>query len=165
MRILHTFYAILVEICLVPRLGIPGLSEGKPSVLIGDRILLQKHGDVTDSWYEGVVHKVSLNEVTLHLGSNFSMHKHASRRVDVRFKLNRMPLRRGHQAVTIHNKLARILFPGPEHILNSQPVNSAQMAEGDLVDRTLADNVEQMKTVATIIAMPPGSVPFIVYGP
>ncbi|KIJ63043.1 hypothetical protein HYDPIDRAFT_41313, partial [Hydnomerulius pinastri MD-312] len=40
------------------RLEVPGLAEKRPSVLVGDRILVHKHGAPEGQWFEGYVHFV-----------------------------------------------------------------------------------------------------------
>ncbi|KAJ7249435.1 RNA helicase [Mycena rebaudengoi] len=109
-------------------LQVKGLEEGRPSVIVGDYILVRHTGVEEGPWYEGRVHH----------GTKF----------DVRFTLNRLPHRRMHQALINSFKPRQILFPG------ITPVN-----------RQIAEDPEQLETVAAILHQPPGSVPFIVFGP
>ena len=39
-------------------LQVPGLAEGRPSVLIGDAVILSSPVDPEESQYEGIVHEV-----------------------------------------------------------------------------------------------------------
>ena len=39
-------------------LQVPGLAEGRPSVLIGDAVILSSPVDPEDPQYEGIVHEV-----------------------------------------------------------------------------------------------------------
>lgn len=153
----------------LPRLSIPGLAERKPSVLVGDRFLIRKCGAQDDKWHEGVVHRVYVTHVSLHLSSKFSLHRHPSKKVDVRFQLNCMPLRREHHAVAAPTVPSprRILFPGEIDTVGLGRASSANVEDvkTNLVDQSLADDEEQLETIAAIVNMPPGSVPFIVYGP
>jgi hypothetical protein len=43
-------------------LAVPGLAEKRPSVIVGDRILVKHHGSSKPHWWEGFVHKVRLND-------------------------------------------------------------------------------------------------------
>ena len=54
----------LIQVCLRPcgqylALVVPGLAEGRPSVMIGDKILLSCPVDPGGPRYEGFVHEVS----------------------------------------------------------------------------------------------------------
>lgn len=111
------------------------------------------------------MHQLAFEWVTIQLDGKFSLYKHPSKKVDVRFKLNRIPFRREHQAVTLQNKQSRFLFPGPENVRALRRMNHAQMLALELEDETLGANPEQMEAIAAIVNMPPGSVPFVVYGP
>ncbi|PCH37498.1 RNA helicase [Wolfiporia cocos MD-104 SS10] len=146
------------------RLSVPGLSEGKPSVIVGDKILVKKSNDDSDSWYMGIVHAIGFKELDLYVNEKFSLHR-SGNKADVRFQLNRLPLRRAHQAVTHPENPERILFPEGRHTDGLRRCSEAQLANLDLMNATLADNLEQLETVAAIANMPPGSVPFVVFGP
>ncbi|KAI8503659.1 hypothetical protein Bbelb_186300 [Branchiostoma belcheri] len=93
-------------------LTVPGLAEGRPSVLIGDKVVLTAPGagDCSPS-YEGYVHEVLREEVLLKLHQDF----HSSYDGDpynVFFMFNRSTLRRCHQAVNFaHNLGSQVLFP------------------------------------------------------
>ena len=60
---LHLFI-LQQQVCLRPRgeylaLAVPGLAEGRPSVLVGDKIYLSTPGDEESGpQYEGYVHEV-----------------------------------------------------------------------------------------------------------
>lgn len=41
-------------------LKVPGLAEGRPSVLLGDKVILTDPGDPDGPCYEGYVHEVCL---------------------------------------------------------------------------------------------------------
>lgn len=70
-----------------------------------------------------------------------------------------------HYALTNTFNPTRILFPKPNDILRSREVTPAEMNDIVLFDRPIGTDEEQLKTVATIINQPPGSVPFVVFGP
>src|ERR1700752_199243 len=74
------------------RLKVAGLAEGRPSVLVGDFILVKHRSGPSTDWYKGCVHEVLVDHVSLRFSSNLSTYK--GKVFDVRFVLNRLPLRR-----------------------------------------------------------------------
>lgn len=154
---------IVIYVALYCRLDVKGLGEGRPSVIVGDLILVKHSGDRTDTWYEACVHHITGVSVRLRFNKKFTAYPGA--RVDVRFVFNRLPDRRMHQAVSAPFNPPRLLFPRPEHISNLRKPSDHEIESITLVDRTLAKNREQLETVAAIVNRPLGSVPFIVFGP
>ncbi|KAF9486245.1 RNA helicase [Pholiota conissans] len=153
----HPRYKLLVE----------GLAEGRPSVLVGDFVLVS-HTESAETlnkrtWYEGRVHKVYENHVSLHFNDGFSTYR--GTKFDVRFVLNRLPYRRMHQAVTNKNDQSRILFPEPKHIQGVQRVPLEKIVGLVPFYRPIGEDEEQTETVAAIVDQKPGSVPFVVFGP
>ena len=146
---------------------VEGLAENRPSVLVGDFILVSHSGDAesfnTRTWYEGRVHQVHQNHVSLRFSDDFSIYK--GNKFDVRFVLNRLPFRRMHQALTNNFNPTRLLFPGPEHILGLMRVTKNKIDEINPIYRPLGEDKEQKETVAAILNLKPGSVPFVVFGP
>jgi helicase MOV-10 len=143
------------------RLDVPGLAEKRPSVLVGDYIQVRKPG--TDIWYEGIVHAIMLNEVSLRFPNDFSTYR--GNKFDVRFVLNRIPMRRMHQAVTYGQLQPRLLFPGLEHERPSFPPGISQTESIRPVNRIISGDEEQLTAIAAILYREPGSVPFVLFGP
>ncbi|TRM60361.1 P-loop containing nucleoside triphosphate hydrolase protein [Schizophyllum amplum] len=141
-------------------LDVPGLAEKRPSVLIGDSILVQKAGDTTGRWYEGRVHVVRQVEVGLKFHTTFGWS--AAQRYTVRFRLNRIPLRRQHQALDTVFDQPRMLFPEIAHI-SSRPQPTATGIR--TYNALIGTNGPQLQAVASIVKMPKGSLPFVVFGP
>ncbi|KAF5356561.1 hypothetical protein D9758_008259 [Tetrapyrgos nigripes] len=145
-------------------LKVPGLAEKRPSVLVGDRIVVQ-HTSATDKgrWYEGGVHVVLKEEVGLKFHRSFVASP--SDRFRVRFKLNRIPMRRQHQAMdyTVFSQ-DRVLFPKRVHIENAR---AAGASRSRIVPKNMliGKNQPQLQAVMSIVKSPPSSVPFIIYGP
>ncbi|KAF8970450.1 P-loop containing nucleoside triphosphate hydrolase protein [Flammula alnicola] len=162
----------LTEVELQPdypryKLLVEGLAENRPSVLVGDFILVS-HSESSDTvntrtWHEGRVHKVYEKHVSLHFGSDFSTYR--GTKFDVRFVLNRLPYRRMYQALVNKFDPIRFLFPGPEHIRGAERVPLDKIVELVPFYRPLGEDEEQMETVAAIVNQKPGSVPFVVFGP
>ncbi|KAJ7222059.1 P-loop containing nucleoside triphosphate hydrolase protein [Mycena haematopus] len=145
-------------------LDVPGLAEKRPSVLVGDRILVQKHGGSTvGHWFEGGVHFVRKEEVGLRLHTSFRASASADR-FNVRFKLNRYPLRRQHLAMGTEYSEDRVLFPLPLHV-PTVPYPTQARARLTVFNPLIATNAPQMQAVVSIVKRPAGSVPFVIFGP
>ncbi|TFK49293.1 P-loop containing nucleoside triphosphate hydrolase protein [Heliocybe sulcata] len=141
-------------------LAVAGLAEKRPSVLIGDRILVQMHGSEKGHWYEGYVHFVHEKEVGLRFHRSFSGY-HPARRYNVRFKLNRIPLMRQHQALDAALRGEHLFFPLPRHISGL----SAPQGIITPYNPIIASNPAQMQAIRSILSMKERSVPFVVFGP
>lgn len=144
------------------RLYIPGLTEGKPRLLVGDKLLLCNSGEQV--WHEGIVHIVAFQEVVLHINSKFRL-RGSNDPVDVRFQINRIPWRRRQQAVTLSDNQSRLLFPNVQDAAPLRLPTVVDMEGFTFEDPCLVDNDEQKSVVVAIVKAPPGSVPFIVFGP
>ncbi|KAJ6600012.1 RNA helicase [Mycena vulgaris] len=143
-------------------LQVKGLEEGRPCVIVGDFILV-KHTGVEGPWYEGRIHQVHQTHVSLRFDDKFSTYK--GTKFDIKFTLNRLPHRRMHQALTNPWKESRILFPRAEHVLRNLRVTVTQRNSISPVNRLIAEDPEQLETVVAIVNQPPGSPPFVVFGP
>jgi len=160
-------------------LAIAGLAEKRPSVLLGNQIcnlhvifstltnsvgdilLAQPVGEDEGKWFSGRVHEVRLDEVAL--GFHESLYT-AGKRFNIRFKLNRTPMRRQHQAMYEAFVQARILFPDQIHVLSNEYPRPADI-NLQLYDTNIASNPSQRQAVTSIVERAPGSVPFILFGP
>ncbi|KAF9566555.1 RNA helicase [Agrocybe pediades] len=149
------------------KLLVEGLAENRPSVLVGDFILVSRAEGPetlnTRTWYEGRVHQVHQNHVSLRFGGEFSTYR--GTKFDVRFVLNRLPFRRMHQSITNKFNPVRLLFPGAAHIQGVKRIPPSKIDEIVPYYRPIGEDEEQMETVAAILNQKPGSVPFVVFGP
>ncbi|KAF8217659.1 P-loop containing nucleoside triphosphate hydrolase protein [Mycena galopus ATCC 62051] len=144
-------------------LNVPGLAEKRPSVLVGDRILVQKPAASTPGhWFEGGVHFVRKEDVGLRFHSSFRASP--ADRFNVRFKLNRYPLRRQHLALGTAYSEDRVLFPLPLHVPSAMYPTQAR-ARMKVFNPLIATNVPQLQAVMAVVKRPPGSVPFVIFGP
>ncbi|EIN09073.1 P-loop containing nucleoside triphosphate hydrolase protein [Punctularia strigosozonata HHB-11173 SS5] len=143
-------------------LQVPGLAENRPSVIVGDRILVQPTDVDQGKWFEGRVFVVALQEVGMRLNSAFGAHK--DKTCNVRFQLNRHPLRVQHQALKISNNPSRLLFPEPEHIAGDL-APSPEILEGPRFDERILQNSAQLQAITSIVHRKPGAVPFVLFGP
>lgn len=130
---------------------------------VGDFILVRRADTPGDTWYEGRVQFIEEKHVSVRFSDEFSTYR--GTKFDVRFVLNRLPLRRMHNALMNKNDQERILFPGPSHVERAHRVPRRMIDELTPVNRLVGENPEQMETVAAILNMKQGSVPFIVFGP
>ena len=148
-------------------LEIKGLEEGRPSVLVGDYICVSRTGEGDDgkerTWYEGRVHRVLLNRVSLRFHDDFSVLR--GTKFDVQFVFNRISYRRMYHILKNSFNPKRLLFPGPEHLNGVRAPTAAQRENLVLCNRQLEGDDEQLGAITAIRHMPPGSAPFIVFGP
>ncbi|KAF7291981.1 RNA helicase [Mycena indigotica] len=135
-------------------LQVKGLEEGRPSVVIGDFIRVKHTGSEDGPWYEGRVHQVHQNHVSLRFGDEFSTYR--GNKFDVRFTLNRLPLRRMHQALTNKSNPQRLLFPDARAPSLNRRSSTAEMDQILPVNRLVAEDKEQLETVAAILHRPKG---------
>ncbi|THV07182.1 RNA helicase [Dendrothele bispora CBS 962.96] len=150
-------------------LKVPGLAEKRPSVLIGDCILAQSRNSTDKSrWFQGIVHVVRKEEVGLRFHHSFSANP--SDRFQVRFKLNRIPMRRQHQAMdyTVFSQ-DRVLFPTEVHVPTTPiprvPRNGTVPTDLRLRNTLVGTNEPQLQAVLSIVKSEPGSLPFVIFGP
>ena len=142
-------------------LPVPGLAENRPSVLIGDEILVQPVDAVQGGkWYSGFVHMIERDEVGLRFGRGFRA-PNPDDRFYIRFQYNRIISRREHQAIKANPPVHRLQFPLLTHVKLPIPL------QGEIVsyNQNIETNPAQKQAVSSIVRLPPGSPPFIVFGP
>lgn len=125
----------------------------------GDSILVQKKGESQGHWFEGRVHVLRKEEVGLRFHRSFSWS--ATQCYNVRFKLNRIPMQRQHQAMDSAFSQARVLFPSETQVPRAPYARTPLR----LFNPLLATNPPQLQAVNAIIRQVPGSVPFVIFGP
>lgn len=86
----------------------------------------------------------------------------AARTYSIRFNFNRYPLRRQHQALHRPFKDDRVFFPLSVHL---KPLAASTPNVQPLYNPIIQGNPAQLLAVKSILRLPPGSHPFIVYGP
>lgn len=92
-------------------LVVPGLAEGRPSVLIGDKVILTDPTDPSGPCFEGFVHEILKDEVLIHFNPDFHR-TYTGKDYNVVFTFNRGPLRRCHRAAEMAVDLGEnVLFP------------------------------------------------------
>lgn len=143
------------------RLRVPGLQENRPSVLRGDTLLVKPSG--SDRQYEARVKETEENDCLLEIHPSFARVFIAGLKVDVRFTLNRFPLRVMHRAVELAEKTGIIqsLFP-TESQLKKDAITRDDVRP---FDRNIENNKEQLEAVRNIVSGTSGAAPYIVFGP
>lgn len=141
-------------------LSVPGLAEGRPSLLIGDRVILSVSGGSHNApKYEGFIHEVLNDEILLKFHDDF----HATYDMDsydVMFFFNRTPLRRAHKAVEMANYIGdQVLFPTCVTPILPQTLR----AKKDLYNSKL--NERQKSAVARILSGQCRPMPYVLFGP
>jgi helicase MOV-10 len=136
----------------------------RPSVLKGDRIKLHPHSVGDGVWFKGIVQEVRAASVLIMFHNSFPYEPSAL--YDVQFVLNPVPFRRMLQALKVHPKRPDVLFPRPDDMRanhdTAQPSNDHEM---ELYNHLLNSNAEQLQAVKKVTELPPGSPPFIIFGP
>ncbi|EJD43380.1 P-loop containing nucleoside triphosphate hydrolase protein [Auricularia subglabra TFB-10046 SS5] len=145
------------------RLAVPGLAEKRPSLIVGDRILVQHAGGRSGYWWEGRVFHVRQLEVDLKFSTRFNAFR--GQKFNVKFRLNRLTLRRMHEALDSNFSQDRVLFPTTTHFAHARRPTQSQLAAVRPGERKIADNPHQLEAVAAILHQNEGSAPFIVFGP
>lgn len=132
-------------------------------MLVGDFILVRPTDRHDMKWFKVCVHQVTATSVSLKFHFDFSAHRGS--RVNVRFVLNRLPLRRMHMANSQSKaEMSRLLFPDASHLLGHR-VTAVQMNLLIPFNRPVCSNPEQLLAVTTILHQPLGSPPFVIFGP
>ena len=114
-------------------------------------------------WFEGHVHIVREKEVALRFHESFRVYA-PGRLFHVQFKLNRIPIQRQHQAMDAVFTEDRVLFPVVKHLPTDRP-SSTFKSTLKLYNSLISSNERQLQAVASVLAQPPGSLPFVIFGP
>jgi helicase MOV-10 len=120
---------------------------------------VQKQGETVGHWFEGRVHVLHKEEVGLRFHGSFGWT--AAQRYNVRFKLNRIPMQRQHQAMDSAFSQARVLFPSKTQLPRTPYARTGLQ----LFNPILATNPPQLQAVNAITHQAPGSAPFVIFGP
>lgn len=139
-------------------LEVPGLAEGRPSLLVGDAVLCQQRGPGNRK-YEGIIHDVQQNDIFLKFNREFA-DVHSGGQVNVTFKVSRTTIRRNHYAIENGKTLDPVvLFPKQISFQNTRPLNSnIKWVNTDLNER-------QKKAVEWILRGEAVPAPYVIFGP
>ncbi|KAM3872352.1 putative helicase mov-10-B.1 [Diretmus argenteus] len=144
-------------------LEVPGVSENRPSVLRGDRLLVCPKGE-TGVKYKGYVHRVELDKVKLGFSTKLLERFLDGMKFSVEFMVNHLTMRLQHRAVELmpQHGLGPVLFPTGA-TFNQQP--EPQPPTLRLFDRLLENNPEQYQAIQHIVAGSSKPAPYLVFGP
>ncbi|XP_062522848.1 putative helicase MOV-10 isoform X2 [Corticium candelabrum] len=153
------------------QLPVPGLAEGRPSLLVGDKVIATVPGKGhSEPSYEGYIHEVYGESILLQFSEDF--HRNFQNEdYDILFTFNRTPLRRCLQAVEFAKNLsAKVLFPGK--ISPMSPIASVPMKGTGRKEKTrkcgffnLSLNERQKEAVQHIVSGRGRPAPYILFGP
>ena len=129
--------------------------------MAGDCILVQPRGAPEGLWFAGYVHIVREKEVGLRFNKSFK----TSQLYHVRFKPCRISFRRQHNALDEKFHEDRILFPNVTHSSALSRGRGASKGKLRYYDHNIATNPQQELAVRSITRLPPGSPPFVLFGP
>ncbi|XP_071960660.1 RNA helicase Mov10l1-like [Antedon mediterranea] len=132
-------------------LDVNGLAEGRPSVLVGDKIILTPLDALPHTiTYEGFVHQVHGEEVLLKFHPSFH-EEYTAEEYHVTFTFSKTVLQRCHQAADMAENIGnRILFPSWKNIEVKPPQVSITFPES----RQPVKATFRQPVVATRVASP-----------
>ena len=144
-------------------LEVPGLQEGRPTVLKGDKLYLRESGGNRLVEFEGYVHQVGGTDVWLGCSDRLVAKLQPGAAWDVRFTVSDHPARHMHRAVKLAQTTsltAGCLFPTAACLATkaSRPTLACFNTE-------VATNPEQRAAVQAIVSGLSGAAPYIVFGP
>lgn len=145
------------------------IDKNRPSLLVGDFILVRRvEAQKKDKWIQGSVHNIdyTLRYIDVRFGDDFNLYN--ATKFNVRFVLNRLPFRRSHGALEKPVKgQERVIFPDVKHIRGKRYIDQTRLDEmvGKLSNPQIASDEEQLAAVTSIVNAPPGTVPFVIFGP
>ncbi|XP_018541427.1 putative helicase mov-10-B.2 isoform X29 [Lates calcarifer] len=143
-------------------LEVPGVSENRPSVLRGDKLLVCPIGEKGVK-YCGYVHSVQLDSVKLGFSSKLLDSFIDGMKFSVEFTVNRLTLRLQHRAAELAatKRLGKVLFPAAPAYVSQQ----IELPNLRLFDSKLEGNKEQSQAVQHIVAGSSKPAPYLVFGP
>ncbi|KAG8730766.1 hypothetical protein FRC10_002366 [Ceratobasidium sp. 414] len=131
-----------------------------PSVIVTDLVAMKEPGvSRRGPLHGGFVTEVQQSDLIFRMHESFP--SVSNQLWDVRFTVNRLLLRRMHDAVNKAGPHQRILFPNASH----RKPRARGSGFSIPLDRKVASNPQQSMAVQHILAQPAGDLPFIIFGP
>ncbi|KAK3190088.1 hypothetical protein Dsin_029649 [Dipteronia sinensis] len=139
-------------------LVVPGLAERRPSLVHGDYIFAKLACEDETSPYQGFIHRVEADEVSVKFAPEYHMRNRGGDLYNVQFTYNRVNMKRLYQAVDAAKTLdTELLFPSgfsEVRLIESTP----------LVPISCNLNEEQMCSIEKILGCK-GAPPYLIHGP
>jgi len=141
-----------------------------PEVIVGDFLWLDDGQE--DIRYEARITnadifqrgRVAVLRIFLQVPASFDLYRGAQ--FLLRFRLNRMTLRRQYHALaSSFAPLRRVLFPSASDIKPIRHLSKAEIDKLPLFNDNIREDEQQLHAVVSILQQPKGSVPFIIFGP
>lgn len=142
-------------------LEVPGLAEGRPSLLKGDRVILQSEKRGTN--YEGFISEVRERDVLVRLHQG--IHSLDGLVFDVRFLLSRTAFRRCHHGIDHFRMLLDALFPRPRRDLASPKLINLEGEYPSSKCFNKALNIYQRQAISGILSGKCRPAPYVLFGP
>ena len=141
-------------------LEVPGLLEGRPSLIKGDKLYLSND---KMKEYEGFVHSIGKTRVFLGLSQSILGLVRAETFWYVRFHASPYSWDNMHRAVKlcVGSNLAKVLFPTAADL----PLGGREDVVLHYNDDQVRNNPEQRAAISAIVAGRSGRVPYLVFGP
>ncbi|EIW74342.1 P-loop containing nucleoside triphosphate hydrolase protein [Coniophora puteana RWD-64-598 SS2] len=138
---------------------IPGIADRRPKLHVGDYIRVKKAKSSAESPdFEGRIVRIERAGAVVSFSDRFRAPQ--GEKFDVQFKFNTMPYRRQHRALEFVSEFPRFLFPEPDPGIVPEDIQVELPRTSEI-----AGNFEQSQAIRAIVRAPPGSSPFIIFGP
>eukprot|EP00117_Sycon_ciliatum_P039642 scpid9001/ scgid29262/ Putative helicase Mov10l1; Cardiac helicase activated by MEF2 protein; Cardiac-specific RNA helicase; Moloney leukemia virus 10-like protein 1 len=146
-------------------LDVPGIAEGRPSLLLGDAVSATVAGErgARGAIYEGYIHQIVINPDQQCILLKFSDQFHntfSDSDYDITFSIGRTPFRRCHLAVEVAAEVCQeVLFP--TSLASKLPI--ASITPKALINKQL--NARQLSAVNRILSGQARPCPYLLFGP
>lgn len=149
-------------------LEVPGLAEGRPSLLRGDRLILRS--EKRSSCYEGYIHEVRERDILFKLHQNLHSTAMDGLKFNVQFLSSRTPFRRGHHGVCQYKEqtfIKEMIFPSimADDHKPAPLVRSKEQDENKFPCFMSCLNAYQRRAVMNVLKAQSRPAPYIMFGP
>jgi len=144
-------------------LEVPGLAEGRPSLLNGDTVIASySHEDSSSSStkFEGFIHEVHAERILLKFNQNFH-NGYEDDRLNVEFHFNRTGIRREQQSIEYASQLFEVMFP--TEVRPKDPL--LQLKNNRITPFNMQLNERQITAVSRIVMGCGRPMPYVLFGP
>ncbi|XP_065205548.1 putative helicase mov-10-B.1 isoform X2 [Planococcus citri] len=144
-------------------INIPNLSEGRPSLLPQDQVLIHKRNDMFRCAYEGCIEIIERDKI--YVAAHSRKFKYVNKElVHVEFKINRRPFMLSHRALDqIENQatISTTLFPKK---FKTKP-NTTMRLKGTDISSSQPINDQQYQAIKNILENSAHPAPYVLFGP